>query len=112
MQIANIDSVGIVFGIFFPPIGTLVVYGCAYAVARSVTGGQPLSQPTKTFLRYGSLFILGMGYLISIFGILKLPEPGLWASVIAWAALVVWFARWRHQKEKQSEDKSTSTPTG
>jgi hypothetical protein len=101
MQITSID---IVFGIFFPPIGTLIVYGGAYAAARTVTGGQPVTQPTKMLLRNGSLFVLGMGYLISLFGIFKLPESGLWASVIVWAAFVIGFAWWRRKQKKKSED--------
>ncbi|SRR6266487_2578032 len=111
MQIANIDSVDIVFGIFFPPIGALVVYGVAYSVARGVSGGRSLSPVARVVFRHMSVFSLGMGYLISLFGIFKLPELGLWASVIVWAAFLVWFALWRRRKQKQSEDKSTSAPT-
>jgi phosphoglycerol transferase MdoB-like AlkP superfamily enzyme len=103
MQIASIDSVDILLIIFFPPIGTLIVYGGAYAAARVVTGGQPLSQPTRTILRYGSFFVLGMGYLIMILGTLKLPDASLWVSVVIWAVLVVWFALWRRRRDKQSE---------
>jgi hypothetical protein len=62
MQIAKLDPVDVVFRIFFPPFGTLIVYLGAVAAARAVTGGQPLSHATRTILRYGSLFILGMGY--------------------------------------------------
>jgi len=108
MQIASIDSVDIVFWIFFPPIGALVAYGVAYTMARSVTGGRPISPSAKRIACYGSIFILGTGYLMAIFlTVFRLPDVGLCASVIVWAALVVWFALWRHRKEKRSEDKGT-----
>ena len=112
MQIAKIDSVDVIFGIFFPPIGTLIAYGGACAAARAVTGGQPLTKPTKRLLRYGSLFVLGTGYLISVFGIFKLPEPALWASVIVWGALVVGFALSRRQMGKTGDDPGRSAPSG
>jgi hypothetical protein len=111
MQVASIDSVDIFLAILFPPIGTLIVYGGAYATARAVTGGKPLSQPTRTMLRYGSFFVLGMGYLIMVLGTLKVPDTTLWASVVVWAGLVTWFVVWRHRKEKRSNDKETTAST-
>jgi hypothetical protein len=111
MQITSIDSVDIFLTILFPPIGTLIVYGGAYAAARAVTGGKPLSQRTRTMLRYGSFFVLGMGYLIMILGTLKMPDIALWTSVIVWAGFVIWLAVWRHRKEKRSDGKVTAEPT-
>ena len=109
MQIASIDSVDIFLTVLFPPIGTLIVYGGAYAAARVVAGGNPLSQPTRTMLRYGSFFVLGMGYLIMILGTLKVPGAILWTSVFVWAALVVSFAFWRYRKTKKIEEQQVST---
>jgi hypothetical protein len=110
MQIANVDSVDIFLTIFFPPIGTLIVYGGAYAAARAV-GGQPLSQTTKTILRYGSFFVLGMGYLIMILGTLKLPDWSLWAAVAVWGLLLSLFIRRRQDKHRKNEDAKLSPPT-
>jgi hypothetical protein len=62
MQVATTDPVDIVFDLFFPPIGALIVFGGAYAVARAVAGGRPVSQLTKTILWFSSLLALGIGY--------------------------------------------------
>ncbi len=112
MQIASIDFVDIVFWIFYPPVGAVVVYGVAYALARGFSGGRPLSPLARIIFRYMSLFTLGMGYLMAMFlAVFKLPNWGLWVSVMVWAALVVWFAVWRHGKEKRSDGKVTTAPT-
>lgn len=112
MQIANIDSVDIVFWIFFPPIGALVIYGCAYGAARTVTGGRPISPSAKRIALYGAIIGLGIGYLEAIsLVVFKLPDMALWASGVVWVALVTWFAIWRGRKAKESEDATRSAPT-
>jgi len=58
MPLANIDAADFIFGLLFPPIETLVVYGGAYAAARAVAGGQPLSKVTKKVLKWGAVFVL------------------------------------------------------
>lgn len=104
MPLAFIDPVDIAFGILFPPIGALVVYGGAYSIARTVSGGRPLSPLAKEIYRYLAIFSLGMGYLIAIFGTLNLLGWGLWASVIVCGALLAWFAWWWHRKKRKSEE--------
>ena len=66
MPLANIDAADLIFGLLFPPIGTLVVDGGAYAAARAVAGGQPLSKVTKKVLKWGAVFVLGVGYDMSL----------------------------------------------
>lgn len=105
MQVASIDSVDVVFWILYPPIGALVVYGAAYVLARGVSGGRPLSPLARIVFRYMSLFTLGLGYLMAIFlTVIKLPDWGLWALGMVWAALVFWFALRRCRKQKQDVD--------
>jgi len=66
MPLANIDAADLIFGLLFPPIGTLVVYGGAYAATRAVAGGQPLPKVTKKVLKWGAVFVLGVGYDMSL----------------------------------------------
>jgi hypothetical protein len=112
MQVANIDSVDIVFWVFFPPIGALVIYGCAYGAARTVAGGRPISPSAKRIAFYGAIIGLGIGYLEAIsLVVFKLPDIALWASGVVWVALVVWLAFWRRRKEKQGENQGRSEQT-
>ena len=70
--------------LFFPPIGTLVVYGGAYAAARAVAGGQPLSKVTKKVLKWGAVFVLGVGYDMSLTKFLEWSPQTLWTSLPVW----------------------------
>jgi len=94
----NIDAVDVFLGVFLPPIGALIVYATAYSTARVVSGGRPLSALARAIFLHLSFFTLGMGYLIAVFGIFKLPALGLLASLLLWACLVVSIAWWRRMK--------------
>jgi hypothetical protein len=110
MQTANVDSVDIVFWIFFPPIGALIIYACAYGAARSVAGGHPVSRFSKRIAFYGAIVGLGIGYLEAIsLVVFKLPDIAQWASGALWVALVLCFALWRARKVKESGDTSPRT---
>jgi len=105
MQIGTIDSVDVIFWFFFPPIGALVIYGCAYGAARTVTGGRPISASAKRIALYAAMIGLGIGYLEAItLVIFKLPDMALWAGGLLWVALVVGFAIWRGRKSKETVD--------
>jgi hypothetical protein len=84
MPLANIDAADLIFGLLFPPIGTLVVYGGAYAAARAVAGGQPLSKVTKKVLKWGAVFVLGVGYDMSLRKFLEWSPQTLWTSLPVW----------------------------
>ena len=101
MQVGSIDSVDVIFTIFFPPIAAAMAYGAGYAAARAVNRGTSFSAPTKTALRYGPLFILGMLYLICVFEMFKLPGLAMWVFVIAWGIVVIWLARRRKRGENE-----------
>lgn len=85
MPLANIDAADLIFGLLFPPIGTLVVYGGAYAAARAVAGGQPLSKVTKKVLKWGAVFVLGVGYDTSLTKFLEWSPQTLWTSLPVWS---------------------------
>jgi len=89
MPLANIDAADLIFGLLFPPIGTLVVYGGAYAAARAVAGGQPLSKVTKKVLKWGAVFVLGVGYDMSLTKFLEWSPQTLWTSLPVWSFLFV-----------------------
>ena len=89
MPLANINAADLIFGLLFPPIGTLVVYGGAYAAARAVAGGQPLSKVTKKVLKWGAVFVLGVGYDMSLTKFLEWSPQTLWTNLPVWC-LVYW----------------------
>jgi hypothetical protein len=108
MPLGNIDAVDLVFGILFPPIGTLIVYGGAYAAARTVTGGQPLSKTTKNILKWGAFFVLGVGYDMSLTKFLGLSPLTLWATLPAWAVLVIGLIYRQRGNQRKSEAEARS----
>ena len=111
MQIANIDAVDIVFDLLFPPIGALIVYGCAYAVARAIAGGSSVSQPTKTVLWFSSLLALGIGYDMALTKLLGFSRQTLWVTLPIWALVLIVLTRRRYQTKKQSQDPTDSPST-
>jgi hypothetical protein len=91
--------IDILFLIVYPPISAAIVYGGAYSAGRAVSGGQPVSETTKRMLRYGSLFIFGMGYIMGISKLLGHLSPlMLWLTFPFWGILVIAIARWRRQR--------------
>jgi Mn2+/Fe2+ NRAMP family transporter len=109
MQIGNIDPVDLVFGIFFPPIGALIVFGGSYAVARAVAGGRPISHPTKTILWFSSLLALGIGYDMSFTKLLGFSPVTLWVSLPLWALLLIVLLRRRYQSKKANQEGTEGT---
>ncbi|HEY0702437.1 MAG TPA: hypothetical protein VGD60_06695 [Candidatus Acidoferrales bacterium] len=83
----------IIFSLVFPPIGALMAYGAGYAASQVVNGGKPISGATKTALRYGPLFVLGMLYAICGFEMFRLPNSLMWILVVGWGVLIIWLAR-------------------
>ena len=100
MPLANIDAADLIFGLLFPPIGTLVVYGGAYAAARAVAGGQPLSKVTKKVLKWGAVFVLGVGYDMSLTKFLEWSPQTLWTSLPVWSFLFVSLVYWQNGKTR------------
>ena len=100
MPLANIDAADLIFGLLFPPIGTLVVYGGAYDAARAVAGGQPLSKVTKKVLKWGAVFVLGVGYDMSLTKFLEWSPQTLWTSLPVWFFLFVSLDYWQNGKTR------------
>ena len=56
------------------------MWGGAYAAARAVAGEQPLSKVTKKVLKWRAVFVLGMGYDMSLTKFLEWFPQTLWTS--------------------------------
>lgn len=99
MPLANIDAADLIFGLLFPPIGTLVVYGGAYAAARAVAGGQPLSKVTKKVLKW-VLFSFWVRATMSLTKFLEWSPQTLWTSLPVWSFLFVSLVYWQNGKTR------------
>jgi len=55
----------------------------------------------KGALLYGSLFVLGLGYLMMFGGNLHWTQTLLFSMVGLWGGIVTLFAWWRHQRRKR-----------
>jgi hypothetical protein len=109
MSLVKVDPADLIIWIFLPAVGTLIVYGGACAAARTVTGGQPLSQHTRSILRVLAGFLLGVTYLIVIVvGILKLANVYLGLSLMGWSVLFFWFVRGTYLKNRTRSDDNTA----
>jgi Mn2+/Fe2+ NRAMP family transporter len=109
MQIGNIDPVDLVFGLFFPPIGALIVFGGAYAVARAVAGGRPVSQLTKTILWFSSLLALGIGYDMGLTKLLGFSPETLLVTLPIWALTLIVLMRRRYRTKRQNQEATGSS---
>jgi hypothetical protein len=87
-------------------IGFLLV---GWSSTRTINRGRPLPPHMKKALLYGSLFVLGMGYLMLFGGQLNWPNPILFASIAAWGVLLASIAWWRFRKA-QSLSKTLHKP--
>jgi hypothetical protein len=94
----QIDPVDIFFTIVGPPVVTLVAYFGGAAAGRITNGGQPLSLPTRTFLKWASIFTLGALYLMMILGTLKFPEWTWLTAGLAWGLLLIVWIRLRNKR--------------
>jgi hypothetical protein len=103
LPLANIDPVDVFFGVVFPPIGALIVFGGAYTVARAVAGGRPVSQLTKTILWFSSLLALGIGYDMGFTKLLGFSPETLWVTLPLWGVALIFLTRWRHKRMKETE---------
>ena len=76
------------------------MYGGAYAAARAVAGGQPLSKVTKKVLKWGAVFVLGVGYDMSLTKFLEWSPQTLWTSLPVWSFLFVNLVYWQNGKTR------------
>jgi hypothetical protein len=67
-----------------PLIIAAVFVGLGYAYGRGVNRGRPLPSTHRKMLLFGTLFVLGMGYLMAI--VSTLQWPGTWAIFLS----IVW----------------------
>jgi hypothetical protein len=88
MPLANIDAADLIFGLLFPPIETLVVYGGGLRCGESPRGWAALSKVTKKVLKWGAVFVLGVGYDMSLTKFLE------WSPQTQWTSLPVWFCQY------------------
>jgi RsiW-degrading membrane proteinase PrsW (M82 family) len=109
MQVATTDPVDIVFDLFFPPIGALIVFGGAYAVARAVAGGRPVSQLTKTILWFSSLLALGIGYDMGLTKLLGFSPETLLVTLPIWALTLIVLMRRRYLTKRQNQEAAGSS---
>jgi hypothetical protein len=71
-----------------------------YAAARAVAGGQPLSKVTKKVLKWGAVFVLGVGYDMSLTKFLEWSPQTLWTSLPVWSFLFVSLVYWQNGKTR------------
>ena len=100
MPLANIDAADLIFGLLFPPIGTLVVYGGAYAAARAVAGWAAAVKSHEEGLEMGAVFVLGAGYDMSLTKFLEWSPQTLWTSLPVWSFLFVSLVYWQNGKTR------------
>ena len=70
---------------------------------RTIFAGRPLPSHMEKALIYGSVFMLGGGYLMLFGGQLNWPHPVLFASIGAWGVFVASIA-WLRYRRSQSQN--------
>jgi hypothetical protein len=79
-----------------------VFAGGAYTLRREpVAGGQPLSKVTKKVLKWGAVFVLGVGYDMSLTKFLEWSPQTLWTSLPVWSFLFVSLVLLAERKDKR-----------
>lgn len=96
--------------LFAPPAGALLFLAMTWAYGRALRGSSPLTPVMKGIMVYGSLFLLGMLYAVSVGTALSLRV--IWIVLVSalWAVLLGGVA-WRHTHRARATSPSTSTPT-
>src|SRR5690349_14347818 len=68
-----------------------------------VRRGRRLTPIMRTMLKYGFLWALGVGCVLSIGKATGLPERGWVALIVGWSGMVGLFALWRHKRKERAE---------
>ncbi len=77
------------------------MYGVSYTIARTVSGGRPLSPLAKEIYFCMSIFSLGMGYDMALTKVLGFSPQTLWVTLPIWTVLLLILTRWRYQKKRE-----------
>jgi len=83
-----------------PFLGALIFLVIGRLWLTVVRRGQPLTRFMRAALVYGTLFVLGLGYLMMLAGNLHWSQTLLFTTLALWGGAVALFARWRYHKRK------------
>lgn len=87
-----------VFDFIMPVALSAAFLGLSWTSMRSINGGRPLRAVQRGMLIYGSLFVLGAGYLAFTGSALGLRLDGWVILFAAWGAFLTFVAWYRHRR--------------
>lgn len=94
-----------IFDFIMPVVLGAAFLGLGWTSMRSINGGRPLRSVQRGMLVYGSLFVLGAGYLAltgSAFGL----RPDVWVILfVAWACALAMVAWYRYRRSHTAPGK-------
>lgn len=91
--------------VFAPPIMALAYAMVFWFYMRGIVRrGRRLTPIMRTMLGYGTVWMLGVGYMASIGKAMGWTEEVWVVLIVGWSGLVGLFALWRHKRKERAEN--------
>lgn len=91
-------SADLIIDILWPPVLVMVLAILVLVVDRATSEGRPMTPHMRDTLIYGSVFLLGASYAMSLASALQLPDAVMYGLIVVWGLAVLAFAASRRRR--------------